>query len=94
MLPSPSLGPPLLSASPSPPPFCGIADSEPDAFVEVVGSVAVVAGVDVVGVVLDEGVVAAGAGVLELVVLELPQPAAISAISTTLSAVRRRTLVF
>jgi hypothetical protein len=30
MFPSPSLGPPLLSPSWSPPLFCGMADDEPD----------------------------------------------------------------
>ena len=43
MLPSPSLGPPLLSASASPPPFCGIPPAA-----------GFVAGVDVLGAGADE----------------------------------------
>lgn len=74
MFPSPSLGPPLLSASPSPPPFCGIPPALGAGAVVVrlgaeVGAGAVRAGVGVVraGAVFRWGglaVVVAGAGVV------------------------------
>jgi hypothetical protein len=69
MLPSPSLGPPLLSPSPSPPPFCGIPPLGGGAGVLVTG----VEGVEVAGglgggaawvVTGGGGLVAAGAAVL------------------------------
>jgi len=85
-LPSPSLGPPLLSASASPPPFWGIPEA---------------AGVDVVsegdagaGVVVDDEDVVGVAAPDELEEPELPQPAATSATSTTLSGASRRTALF
>ncbi len=45
MLPSPSLGPPLLSASPSPPPPCGIPGTGEGDFVLGAGDLVVIGGV-------------------------------------------------
>jgi hypothetical protein len=64
MLPSPSLGPPLLSPSPSPPPFCGMPDADGAGDDEVGG-----AGSDA-----PEGLEDAGAGGVELDVVGLDAP--------------------
>jgi hypothetical protein len=72
MLPSPSLGPPLLSESWSPPLFCGIpaveldADEPPELEAEADG---------------------ADVGIEELLLDPPPQPAAAKAIATTAAAV-------
>src|SRR3954452_13560254 len=71
MLPSPSLGPPLLSASWSPPLFCGMPATELDAPEPLPEADA--AGADV--------------GVEELLPYPPPQPATVSARATTAAAV-------
>jgi hypothetical protein len=81
MFPSPSLGPPWLSLSSSPPPFCGIPElAPPEAAVEV--EVGVEVEVELCVVVVAVLVLAPAAVELELL-LPPPQPATTSASAPT-----------
>jgi hypothetical protein len=82
MLPSPSLGPPLLSPSPSPPPFCGMPEAGADGADVELDVVSPAALEDVLGCAAEE--------LDDFDEPELPQPAKTSAPSSTASAANPR----